>query len=284
MKAKSVYEVRAHLVDTWVAKELANPQDPWIIEDFFPRAGFTIIAGRPKLSYKTWWALLAASCMASGRDSGPFKVREQCNVLYIDKEASAHQAALRFRLLEAGGSGIAAEDTRGFHYMQGHPFLLTSGEHIAALCKYVAGHEIKYVFIDTFSRSFMGNENDAGDVMKSLSAFEHLRTLGCGMCLVHHSNKAGYNQAGHRLDPDGTLRGSSAMAGAYESILSIQEARVEGQHRQYLIRGGKYVTHEAYEVKWTTKKNKIAKLTWTGPMDLPEADGVAPRPEKTSMF
>ena len=268
----NTYSIVARRADIWVPETLANPGQPWVIEDFFPRSGLTFIAGRPKLSAKSWWALLAATCMASGKSSGPFKVLEKIPVLYIDKEASAYQAALRFELLKTGGSGIGYEDCKDFHYMQGTPFFLDRGEHVGALCEYVAKHGIKYVFVDTFSRSFTGDENDAKDVMKAIACFEPLRSLGCGLCVIHHSNKAGYTQAGQRLDPDATLRGSSAMAGAYESILSIQGARVDGKHKTFLIRGGKYVSHEAYQVEWKFKKDTFAKLIWEGPMEIPEAD------------
>ena len=268
----SKYYIQANRANVWVPEVLANPGQPWIIEDFFPRAGLTIIAGRPKLSAKSWWALLAASCIASGKSYGPFKVMEKGAVLYIDKEASAYQAALRFEMLHTGGSGISYKDCGDFHYMQGMPFALDRGEHIGALCAYVAEHSIKYVFVDTFSRAFSGDENDSKDMMAALACFEPLRSLGCGLCIIHHSNKASYNQAGQRLDPDSILRGSSALAGAYEAILSIQGARVGGKHHNYLIRGGKYVTHEAYQFEWKFKKDSFAKLIWEGPMEIPEAD------------
>lgn len=258
----------------WAPQVLRNPTNPWLVQDFVPASGLTFIAGAPKSSRKSWWGVLLAMAVSSGESLGPFQVVRRANVLYIDRECGEYQAALRFQMLEAGGLGCL-DDCPGLYYSQ-EPFYLDSHECEMDLASFVIKHQVGLVIVDTLRRSMRGDENRAEDVTRTLETFDTLRKLQCGLVLVHHINKASMSLSGQRLPTDHNLRGSGALMGAYESILNIQTAQVAGEERQFLVRGGKYVEHEAYEVSWKFEKDSKASLLWSGPGPIPMCD-VLPR-------
>lgn len=68
------------------------------------------------------------------------------------------------------------------------------------------------VVLDTFARSFSGDENSAQDVGAVIRNLDKMRNeIGCHVMLVHHSGK----------DPDRGARGSSALKAALDTEIKI---------------------------------------------------------------
>ena len=87
-----------------------------------------------------------------------------------------HQGDLILAGMVAWAIGHHIPDTG--HHSQPEEWPRDLGESLRSpLCcvtAYVAEHGIKYVFVDTFSRSFNGDENDAKDVMLAFPSEEVL--------------------------------------------------------------------------------------------------------------
>ncbi len=263
------------LISDWVNAALANPDPLWLLPGFVPSMSLVILSGRPKLSKKSWWGYLAAMSMASGLATGPFKPSGTYPILYINKEGADAATAHRFKALErAHGVPLSAMP---LYFMQRSGFFLDEPVHLKEMVHFVTTNAIKCVFIDTFAKCFRGDENNARDVGAALRGVEKFRDAGASVVLVHHIKKAKTELVGGIPDPDAGLRGSSALAGAYDNIISIQDLEIEGELTTWAIVGGKYLDFEGYAQHWDIKqdadKNPItAKLTFDGPQELPQID------------
>ncbi len=89
--------------------------------------------------------------------------------------------------------------------------------------------------------------------------------------MVHHLAKRKIQGAGGTPDPDAGLRGSSALAGAYDNIISIQQVELDGGAEMIAVVGGKYVDFGCYSCEWKIDATG-ARLTMEGPEELPVLD------------
>jgi RecA-family ATPase len=252
----------------WVAETLASPEPDWLIPGFIPAQGLVLISGKPKRSRKSWLAYLMSMSLASGRHTGPFKPGTAQPVLYCNLEGAPGPTAQRFPMLDAG-HGIPLEECRDMHWVHnGGGIFLDNPESVAAICHYILEHRIKLVCFDTFARSFTGDENSSQDVGKAMRGLEKVRDAGAAVMLVTHLNKSKPTLIAGQPDPDASIRGSSAIAGAYDVHLSIQTFGVEDEPLTYLFAGGKYSDWQSYEQRWAFSES-AAKLSLQGPAEMP---------------
>ncbi len=263
------------LIGDWVDAALASSVPLWLLDGFVPAQSLVVVSGRPKLSKKTWFSYLAAMSMSSGQPVGPFRPANAVGVLYINKEGADQATAHRFKALCAGhGMSLAGMQ---LHFMQRAGFFLDEPRHLKEMCAYITAHNIKCVFIDTFAKCFRGDENNARDVGAALRGVEKFRDAGSSVVLVHHIKKAKVELIGGIPDPDAGLRGSSALAGAYDNIISIQDLEIDGNLETWAVVGGKYLDFAGYQQEWTIKQDaeknaNFAKLVFDGPQALPVVD------------
>ncbi|MDK6410753.1 AAA family ATPase, partial [Escherichia coli] len=72
------------------------------------------------------------------------------------------------------------------------------------------GEPLRLIVVDTFSRTFVGNENSTEDAMKFHNAVDVLaQRYSCAVVVVHHSGK----------DEARGMRGSSAMYAAADTVI-----------------------------------------------------------------
>lgn len=249
----------------FVARSLSEPSPPWIIENFIPVKGMTIIAGRPKRAKKSWLAYLMAMCAASGKSTNEFKVPRPVKVLFFSREGAPVKVAERFIQLERG-TGIKISDCGNLFWVQNGNWWLDDEKHVKQVIAWIDTLGVELVVWDTFARSFRGNENDARDVGAALRGVEAIRDAGAATLLVHHLGKGRIETLGGTADPDAGLRGSSALAGAYDVICSIQEHTIDGTFQQIMISGGKYDDFKEYGYDWHIDDDK-AYLRLDGPRE-----------------
>lgn len=264
-------------LNSWVERTLLDPEPQWIIPGFIPAQGLVVVAGRPKIAKKSWFAYLAAMSAASGKHVGPFKPQNRTNVLFYSREGAPGPIAHRFKSIERG-MGITMSDCSNMYFVQNGAFFLDEPAHIKRTLKFIEERQIGLVCIDTFARSFRGNENDARDVGAAMRGVERIRDAGAASLLVHHLGKTKQMAIGGEPDPDAGLRGSSALAGAYDNIVSIQELEVEGSKELWAIVGGKYLPFEGYLYDWEISQDEklnplVAKMSMSdSPQELPQMD------------
>lgn len=226
----------------WMEEELLKPVEPFLLEDLIMPGGLTIIAGRPKLgkSFLILGGLMAMSC---GRRNGFLRPVGVSPSLYYDIEGVATKTAARVKGM-AIVQGLNKADLNLVHIHQKKQFEVCAPGAAAKIVKAVKEYGARTFVLDTFAATFTGDENAKKDVQKYLNILSEVRAeTGCAAVLVHHMNKSsfGYKQTAVMMDPDNGLRGSSALAGAYDIIASLQDGYVRGEYtRSALMLRGKY--------------------------------------------
>lgn len=268
-------DVEVPLIGDWTSEVLASPDNVWLVPNFIPKQGLVLVSGRPKLSKKSWFCYLLSFSMSTGVKVGPFTPERACGVLYLNKEGADKAVAYRFLAL-AKSHGLELNQSL-LRFWQRSGLFLDNKDHIFELCKIIHKYKIECVFIDTFPKCFQGDENNARDVGAALRGVEKLRDAGASVVLVHHIKKAKVDTIGGIPDPDAGLRGSTALAGAYDNIVSIQDLSVADSLETWAIVGGKYLDFVGYRQEWDIQSDKDgnpcqAKMTFDGPQELPVID------------
>lgn len=264
-------------LDRWVEETLKSEGPQWLLPGFVPQQGFVIIAGRPKLSKKSWLMSLMMMSLGTGRELGPFKPTKASPVLIMSREGSPPPVASRFDVL-ARTYGLSLSELSTSFIQQNGSFFLDDPKYVKEVLNFITSNGIAAVAIDTFARSFQGDENNARDVGAAMRGLERIRDAGAAVVLVHHVRKGKTELRGGYPDPDSGMRGSSALAGAYDNIINIQDLVVEGEPELWAVVGGKYMEFVAYKQEWDIRDNKDGKLeyakleTFDGPQDLPYID------------
>lgn len=238
------------------ARDVEQDETPgFIIRPFIPTDNLILLSGQPKDGKKTWFSMLTALVAATGISVGPLKCERQVNVLYIYREGARKPTLQRFKALCVGHGfpDPSTIDSLFFHH-RGN-FWLDTGEWVADVCSFIREHKIGVVYIDTFAKSCQSDENSSRDMGVAVQQAEKLRDAGATVVLVHHLKKGGHHLSNGRSgypEPDKDLRGSSAMAGAYETHWAVRAyPGANSRLRETsLLLGGKEAEWESYTYDW----------------------------------
>lgn len=228
-------------LDAWVDKEMARPEHPWLMKNLIMPGGLTLVAGRAKMG-KSFWSILMGIAMATGRAWGPLEPVGRSPSLYLDLEGVARMTAERVTLL-ARGMHFDVKAASLLRMCEQREFQLLQKGGAARLATHIQEHGIQTVFLDTFVRSFTGDENKASDAQKFLDTASEVRaSTGCAIVLVHHVNKQSFygKDTAVMMDPDAGVRGSSAISAGYDVVVNLGDGYVEGEHSRFAISRGKY--------------------------------------------
>lgn len=187
-------------------------EPPWLVRELIKRGGTAIIAGAPKCG-KSWALLEAAIAINSGTAAfGSFLTGKPLRVAYFFAEdhapdVQAHTVAL------AAGRGMDPEQLVRNLYLQprGHFIDVLDDRHLALLiasARKLGGVDV--LAIEPLRDIHSGEENESDDmsaVMRRLRLLGEI--LGASILTAHHTNNGG------------DLRGSSAIRGAYDSLLLL---------------------------------------------------------------
>ncbi len=236
----------------WVKQELERPEQPWLLRNMILPGGLTIIGGREKMG-KSFHSMMMCMSMALGRPFGPFNPIGASSCLYLDLEGTARQTAERVRLMSLG-MGFELSHLSLLRMATTRQFQLLAPGGATQLIKAVQTYGIGTVILDTFAASFEGDENSKKETQRYLNVAKEVRAVtGCAMMLVHHVNKAsfGYKDVAIMMDPSAGLRGSSAIAAAYDVVISCQDGWVEDKFQRFMVSRGKYTEDWwcSYEIK-----------------------------------
>ena len=187
----------------------------WFIEDMIQEESFNIIVG-PAKSGKSAFSYGMAYCLQNGINFLDKKV-EQCDVLYLDFEIDTRDIKIRLERLKK----YYGDDTKSFNIM---PLIKNNFEFDYTLQRIKnilkKNTNIKIVFWDNFYSFFTGNQNDATDVKKVLSAIRNEIT-GVSNIVICHANKAN-GQSGGSEDPLYAASGSAVFGNYAEQLISIK--------------------------------------------------------------
>jgi hypothetical protein len=197
-QAASLKTISAHTILTTVW-----PEPVWAIPQLLP-VGLSILGGKPKVG-KSWLALQVAQAVATGGrtlerqvDSGP--------VLYLALEDTPRRLQDRMRKQEwsANQAGDADFMTMGdFQEQIGH---LGTPEGAARLIEQMHARQYRLVVIDTLSRAFRGDQNDADAMTRVLSPLQAAAlALNCVVLVVDHHRKSKMGDSDPIIDNSGSV-------------------------------------------------------------------------------
>lgn len=176
----------------------------WLIYGILPHNDVGYIYGRPG-SYKSFMALDIACRVASATKWNGIDVDYPGMVLYIAAEGGSEmhlrKKAWRIRTGQDNSAVTILESSVIINQAVEREQLKAAMREVQVL----TGMKFVLIVIDTFSKCFVGNENDAADMRTFVAGCEDLRDSfdGCCVLFVGHTGKA---------DPN-TMRGSSVAFG-----------------------------------------------------------------------
>lgn len=194
---------------------LAEPPEEvdWIMDEYLPREGLVLLAGKPKEG-KTTLAYELAIKVALGL---PFLGRntQQSAVLILALEEHAREVRMRLRNL--GATELA---TVFVHVGPLEPTATVMN----AIMTFAQDHDVKLILMDTLSAFWrIENENDAAEMTKVAKPLLQLaRESGACVLLIHHARKS-EGQYGDEI------RGSGALFAAVDVALIMKRHEVQTQ-------------------------------------------------------
>jgi len=161
---------------------------------------------------KTWAAIDLAVCVASGKQWLGMAT-EPCNVLIIDEESGDTRLANRIKDTMRGELGQMANASVPIKSVSLAQFnLLKRPDDADLLARLVLELDAKLIIIDALADVMLGGDENA--VKDTQPVFANLRFIaeltGAAFIVIHHANKLG------------GYRGSSAIAGAIDTLLSVE--------------------------------------------------------------
>lgn len=277
----------------WCRSVDSDPDERWIIPGFIPYDALVLLSGAPKRwGQKTWFAMLLSWAANSGESvcngllapAGP-----GVPVLYVYAEGARKPTRERFDLLQVN-FGRPHLNLDKFYVAHRQKLELEERDSVFQILDFIKENGVKLVVIDTLAKSMTGDENDAQSMGRVVKGLESIRSAGASVLLLHHTRKGDVSQRGGEPDPDGDLRGSGALAGAYESHLAVRQYGYNKRAHDLIV------THKdgesaAFKMRWTIKgmkddaprahlelkPSKIDEITLLGKEDIDEL--VAPLAE-----
>ena len=258
----SLFDIKTFAEWDTEIQQLAPPR--WLIENFLQADSVIQVSGQAKISKKTWFALVCAICVASGKKLGYLQATEQAPVLIIEHEDAAVTFHNRFKLLERG-YGLDFHKLP-LYIMHRQSFLLENEISIDELRQFISDKGIKLVLLDTFVKSVQGDENDATIMTKALRQMDKLRIGGASVMYLHHLNKPQQYSPKYgppERDIDHEVRGSSALGGNYDQHFALRQWPTQYEKDQ----DGTKIKIENEDlhlvVRSKSEEEKDFKLQWT---------------------
>jgi len=211
---------------------------PYIVSDLILEGSVNLWYGQFG-SKKTWSLLDLAVCVASGKQWLSFDVNP-CKVLIVDEESGERRLADRLGSIIRGELAPEGVPVNSVSLAQFN--LRDNPNDLNALIILISETGAKLVIIDALADIMLGGDENA--VKDTQPVFAGLRKAseltGASFIVIHHSNKLG------------GYRGSSAIAGAIDSMLLIQ-SKPESDlitFKTEKVRDGKPLTF-AGEANWS---------------------------------
>ena len=192
------------------------PDLEWVIEEWIPKGGLTMIYGPPK-SGKSFIVMALVLALDHGERWLGHPVVARCRSLYVALEG---RSGLKIRS-EAWHEHFGHDIEAGQSLIQTGRVNLAEYEHTDAIIEAVIENDIEVVIFDTLARATAGiEENSAKDMGRVIGEADRIRDeTGATVILVHHT--------GHGDTHRG--RGTSALPGAVDSAIMVKAGRVSAE-------------------------------------------------------
>ena len=193
---------------TFTLGEVLNlPRPSFLVQGIIPQNGLGSITGATG-SYKSFVAVRIALHSALGEIWCDRAVK-RTNVLYVAGEG-LYGLRQRFRAAMIDQGTKSPPDN--LHIRSGLN-LMDDGD-LECITGFIEDHEVGLLILDTFARSFVGDENSSKDMSEAINRLDRAATRnGCAVMLVHHTGHGNTDRA----------RGSSAFRAALDFEIGVQK-------------------------------------------------------------
>lgn len=181
-------------------------------------------------------------CLAPSRPDG---------VLYYMQEKPPKSTERRFTWLERG-TGLQLADNTPFYWSHLQPIFLEDRTKVKEIATFVRDNKVGLVVFDTLAKVMGGDENKVHEVHRAMRGVDVIRNEGAAVVLIHHTRKVSLNM-GEEEDIDDSMRGSSALAGFYDSHLAI---RPRGKNMLSLTVRSNEAAERYYSLRWAIDEQK----------------------------
>lgn len=258
-----------------LADLLAMPPKEWLIDQVIGAQDIVMVYGPPGCG-KTFLVidLTLAACQGS-RWAMRFDVTRPLSVAYCAGEGvsglpTRFAAAAEFR-------GIDPASLPNFFFFPTVPQLYykqtrdtpTPADYIQRFVtdwKERQAGQLDLLVVDTLHAATVGaEENSASDMGLVLQAVRYASNeLGCAVLLVHHTNKSGSAE-----------RGSSALRGAMDAMISVKKVSEESTSTKGMIQCEKLKDGEGWKPQTfdLTALAESVRVWWDEPAELSQAQG-----------
>lgn len=183
------------------AAEVAGCEPPAIWQGVIPSGRLTLLAGESKAG-KTTFVKAMFRAMQAAKDGGP----EVGN--FLGRDLDWHRVLVATEQKAADWAGAP-----GLVRIQSAQGLSVVGkawrEQVEAWGKIANARGCHLLVIDTISRLWGGNENDAQQVTRAMTPLRDLCEQGLSVLLLHHTNR------------NGGVRGSTALSAQSDTVLTL---------------------------------------------------------------
>jgi len=233
----------------------------WLLDDLLPAGAMVMMSGPRKRGYKTWLALSMSMALASGRNYGNvFKPVAPKRVLFVEEEGTRPDTRDRvgkvMRMLDINPASLNVSDPfydnfLWFHHLR---LKLDNPVHVSYLIKLVKQYGIELIVLDALTYMHDVDENSKKDMQILNNALMNMRSTGCTVLYLVHTNKASDRE---EADIDTGVRGSSVMLDAYDAHFALRRLKP----RDNLVLTVRYRDHEEtqFDISWKIEKDQSGK-------------------------
>jgi len=147
---------------------------------------------------KTWMSMALATCLAEGRDCGPWVIPKARRVLYVDGEMS-------LKAMQERSLGLSPLGSPNFHFLShyhhynvgGADFNLVEKDAQDALSDVCQTLSVEVLFLDNLSCLCRGMREDKAEDWERVSGWlASFQPRGISTCIVHHAGREGGHMRG----------------------------------------------------------------------------------------
>ena len=217
------------------------PESQWLVEGLIP-VGLLLLAGKSKVG-KSFLCLQLAQAVACG---GRFFDRQvdKAKVLYFALEDGERRLQER---MKAQGWPLGKGTCDFVHMQEARVLWPLNRDNAEKLAQVIEREGYKLVILDTFSRLFKGDQNDAGQVTAALGPLQEVANrLGITIIVVDHHNKI--RQDEDNLDPVLDILGSTQKGGVADNLLGLYKR--QGKAGAILAGRGRDLEELRLSLRW----------------------------------
>lgn len=216
---------------------------PWIVPEWIPAGGNTIIYGAPNVG-KTMIAQYTAIHVALGEPIFPPRMKSgaagvapaddvepltvnKVPVIFLELDQSGRITSERFKFL-ATGAGLGPDSELPLWYYAPSSFDILNKNDAVMLTERIRAHSAGLVVLDNLVYlSGSMDENSANDMKQVMKAIQTIaKDTGAGFLTIHHERKDQPGSGGGNAHDK--LRGSTAIVGGIEIAVNVTRPQEDG--------------------------------------------------------